>query len=174
MGLFVTPDLPSDRLQNALSAYAREVDREEVLALYDATLTGTGRDGAVFTADRVVFQNLGLQAPQTVRYSDLIEVVESSRWFGLGGKKVDLTVNRGRATFDVTIDFSGAPEAASYVAGFLEAALLHDVDFSSDAPAGQTDVGAVREALKRLRTQEKLSQADYERLMEVLETSASP
>lgn len=173
MGLFVTPHLPSDRLQNALSAYAKEVDEGEVLALYDATLTGTGRDGAVFTAERLVFQNLGLQAAQTVRYSDLVEVSAKSRWFGLGGKKVELMVNRGRATFDVTIDFSGAPEAAAYVADFLDAALLHDIDFSSEGPAEQTDVEAVRRALDRLRDQQKLSAADYERLMDVLESTST-
>lgn len=173
MGLFVAPHLPSDRLENALSAYAQEVDREEVLALYDATLTGTGRDGAVFTVDRIVFQNIGLQAPQTVRYADLVEVEAKNRWFGLGGKKVELMVNRGRATFDVTIDFSGAPEAASYVADFLDAALLHDIDFSREEGPAQTDADAVRRALDRLRDQQKLSESDYERLVEVLDESAS-
>jgi len=172
MGLFVVPDLPAGRLRRALSDYAADVDRSEVLALYDATLTGTGGDGAVFTADRVVFQNNDLQATQTVGYSDIVRVEEESRWFGLGGKVVSLTVNRGRATFELKIDFSGAPDAASYVGDFLDTAMVEDIDFSSSSDADQTDVRAVREALDRLRSEQKLTGDDYDRLMRVLEADA--
>lgn len=172
MGLFVAPDLPAGRLDNALSDYATDVGRDEVLALYDATLSGTGGDGAVFTADRFVFQNNNLQATQTVRYPDLVGVEEKSRWFGLGGKVVKLTVNRGRATFELTMDFSGAPDAASYVAEFLDAAMVMDIDFAPASEPETTDVDAVRDALDRLRAEQKLTEADYERLLDVLDTSA--
>jgi hypothetical protein len=171
MGLFVRPHVPSDRLGRALSDYATGVSREEVIALYDATLTGTGGDGAVFTADRVVFQNNNLQATQTVRYDDLVRVEARSRWFGLGGRVVELTVNRGRATFDLTLDFSGAPDAADYVADLLDAAMLADVQFGTpegEADTEETDVAAVRQALDRLRAQGQLRTQDYDRLLAVL------
>lgn len=169
MGLFVAPDVPPDRLDRALSDYATDVGRDEVLALYDATLSGTGGDGAVFTADRFVFQNNNLQATQTVRYSDLVGVEAQSRWFGLGGKVVSLTVNRGRATFELTMDFSGAPEAASYVTEFLESAHVQDIDFAPASEPDTTDVPAVREALDRLRSEQKLTEEDYRRLLDVLD-----
>ncbi|MEF8815246.1 MAG: hypothetical protein V5A58_00490 [Salinibacter sp.] len=168
MGLFVTPNLPSGRLDNALSDYATEVGRDEVLALYDATLSGTGGDGAVFTRDRFVFQNNDLQSTQTVHYPDLVGVEERSRWLGLGGKGVDLTVNRGRATFELTMDFSGTPKAASYVADFLDAAMVRDIDFAPASEPDTTDAAAVRAALQRLRAEQKLTADDYERLMETL------
>ena len=173
MGLFVVPDLPAGRLDNALSDYARDVKRDEVLALYDATLSGTGGDGAVFARDRFVFQNNNLQATQTVRYSDLVGVKAESRWLGLGGKLVTLTVNRGRATFELSMDFSGAPEAASYVATFLDAAMVEDIDFTPAAEPDATDVTAVRDALQRLRTEQKLTEVDFSRLMVVLESDSS-
>ena len=169
MGLFVRPNVPSGRLEGALSDYATDVDREEVLALYDATLSGTGGDGAVFTADRFVFQNNNLQSTQTVRYADLVGVEVQSRWFGLGGKRVMLTVNRGRATFELTMDFSGAPKSASYVAEFLDAAMVADIDFAPSSEPEETDVAAVRNALQRLRAERKLTEADYERLVDLLE-----
>lgn len=168
MGLFVVPHLPDDRLENALSSFAEDVDRDEVLALYDATLSGTGRDGAVFTAERFVFQNLRLQAPQTVRYPDLVGVKAQNRWFGLGGKVVTLTVNRGRATFELKMDFSGAPEAAPFVAEFLDAAMTLDINFSRASDPDETDVEAVRASLDRLRNEQKLTDADYHRLMDAL------
>ena len=169
MGLFVVPNLPEDRLNNALSDYATEVGRDEVLALYDATLSGTGGDGAVFTRDRFVFQNNDLQSTQTVRYPDLVGVEERSRWLGLGGKGVDLTVNRGRATFELTMDFSGATDAASYVADFLDAAMVEDIDFAPSSEPDETDAAAVQDALQRLRTEQKLTEGDYQRLLDVLE-----
>jgi len=168
-GLFVRPDLPADRVEKARSDYASDVGRDEVVALYDATLTGTGSDGAVFTADRVVFQNNDLQAVETIRYPDLVGVEEKSRWFGLGGKFVELTVNRGRATFELRMDFSGAPGAASYVAAFLEAAMMKGIDFGSEETSGETDVPAVRNALDQLCRDGKLGEGDYRRLIDVLE-----
>jgi hypothetical protein len=170
MGLYVVPDLPAGPLRNALSDYADDVDRAEVLALYDATLSGTGGDGAVFCADRLVFQNNDFQSVHTVRYQDLVGVAATSRWWGLGGKRVDLTVNRGRATFDLAIDCSGQPDAAGYIADLLDAVMLEGVDLDADdgGPA-TTDVAAVRRALDRLRTQQKLSPDDHERLLAVLE-----
>ena len=173
MGLFVAPNVPSDRLDNALSDYATEVGRDEVLGLYDATLSGTSGDGALFTRDRFVFQTNDLQAAQTVRYADLVGVEAHSRWFGLGGKVVALTVNRGRATFELTMDFSGAPKAASYVADFLDAAMVADIDFRPASEPDTTDRAAVREALQRLRAEQKLTEDDYQRLTAALEESSS-
>jgi hypothetical protein len=172
MGLFTVPDLPADRLDAALADYAGDVTRDEVLALYDATLSGTGGDGAVFTATRFVFQNNDLQSTQTVRYPDLVGVEVQRRWLGLGGKRVALTVNRGRATFELTMDFSGAPDAASYVADFLDTAMVRDIDFTPAAEPDTTDTAAVQDALDRLRAEQKLTKADYQRLVDALEGSS--
>jgi hypothetical protein len=176
MGLYVAPDLPEKKVHNARSDYAGDVASDEVVALYDATLSGTGGDGAVFAPDRFVFQNNDFQSVQTVRYQDLVGVEAGSRWFGLGGKRVTLKVNRGRATFDLSMDFSGAPDAAEYVADFLHAAMLKDVDFggSEKKRASETDVAAVRQALDRLYEQGKLSESDYDQLLDVLGASGDP
>jgi hypothetical protein len=165
IGLFVAPHIPETRLQNALSDYGHHVTAAEVLALYDATLSGNAKDGAIFARDRFVFQNTDLEAPQTIRYRDLVGVEANARWMGLGGKKIDLTVNRGRATFDLTMDFSGQPAAAEHVAVFLETAMLHDLSESTETG---TDIPAVRDALQRLHKEGKLSEADLERLLNVL------
>lgn len=172
MGLYVNPDLPEEKVQRALADYAQDVDQEDVLALYDATLTGTGGDGAVFTDTRVVFQNNDLQAVHSVRYRELVGVEVASRWWGLGGKKVDVTVNRGRATVDVVLDFSGTPDAATYVADVLHEAMLSDVEIEAEPASTETDVDAVRQALDRLRDRGQLTEADYERLMGVLSEGA--
>lgn len=172
MGLYVAPDLPSDKVQRALSTYASTVDRDAVLALYDATLMGTGGNGATFTSDHLVFKNHAFQSVHTVRYQDLVGVETASRWLGLGGKEVQLTVNRGRATFDLTMDFSGAPEAADYVAEVLHEVMIQGVDLDESTGSVETNVEAVRRALDRLRSEQKLSDGDYDRLLHVLDASS--
>ncbi|WP_397547481.1 hypothetical protein ABUL39_03725 [Rhodothermus marinus] len=164
-GLFVAPEIPEDRLRGALADYAQGVAPHEVLALYDATWMGTGRDGAVFLRDRFVFQNLDLEPPQTVRYEDLVGVELKRRL--LGGRRIVLQVNRGRATFTLSMDFSGKPKAAPYVARFLQEAMLR-APSAPEAPATQTDREAVQAVLQQLLETGKLSRRDYERLLEVL------
>lgn len=169
MGLYVVPDLPAGKVETARSDYAGDVARSEVLALYDATLSGTAGDGAVFGPDRFVFQNNDFQSVQTVRYADLVGVEAKSRWWGLGGKVVALTVNRGRATFDLSLDCSGNSDAAAFIADALHALMIEGVDL--DAGGGEpaeTDRAAVERALDRLRTQGKLTEADRERLLDAL------
>lgn len=180
MGLFVAPDIPETRLHNAIQDYAPEMAPDEVLALYDATLSGSGKDGAVFAPDRFVFQNTDLQAPQTVHYSDLIGVESKRKWMGLGGRKVDLTINRGRATFELAMDFSGQPDAAEYVAAFLDEALMHGVETgsgsrstSSSTPPSTagTDVDALRDALEGLVERGELAPDDFQRVMALFDAA---
>lgn len=174
MGLYAAPHVPEDKRRNALSDYGQGLRSDEVLALYDATLTGNAKDGALFAADRFIFQNTDLEAPQTVRYRDLVGVSVKRRL--LGGQKVTLDVNRGRATFQLTLDFSGAAEAAGYVSRFLEEAMHRsaaaDMDRSPSSAADEgsgTDADAVRAALDDLRAEGKLSPRDHERLLAALE-----
>ena len=190
MGLFVAPDIPEQRLSNALADYAHYVEREEVLALYDATLSGNAKDGAVFAVDRFIFQNTDLEAPQTVPYRNLLALELKQRWFGIAGRKIELILRRGSTTLTQTMDFSGQPEAADYVATFLQAALHRSpprkrsgeraresdprassrpIPKESASTMTETDAPAVRRMLERLHAKGKLSAPDLERLLDVLE-----
>lgn len=173
MGLYTLPDIPADKLRNALRDYATSVHREEVLALYDATLLGNAKDGAVFTSDRLVFQNNNLEPAQTVRYEDIIHV--DTRRKLLGGREVNIDVNRGRATVRLTLDFSARADAAEYVARFLREALHRGVAAEMDRPsknAQQTpsgsDIVAIERALNELQANGSLTSEDYERILRVL------
>ncbi len=189
MGLFVAPNIPESRLTNALDDYAHSIRHDEVLALYDATLSGNAKDGAVFAVDRFIFQNTDLEAPKTVHYRNLLRLELKQRWFGIAGRKIELTLQRGASTLTQTMDFSGQPEAADYVETFLQAALHRSPpdenaqppppsppDQPSEAGAmgeeeasgGETDGRAVRQMLARLHAKGKLSAPDLQRLLEVL------
>ena len=169
MGLYVAPNIPPDKLRNALHDYAPSMAPEEVVALYDATLLGSAKDGAVFAGDRFIFQNNDLEPANIVRYEDIVSV-DKKRGF-LKGAKVALEVNRGRATFDLTLDFSGKPKALEFLYRFLHEAMLLPVEprpEPSARTAAGSDLRALHQALDKLRAQGQLADADYHRLLDAL------
>jgi hypothetical protein len=168
LGLFVAPDIPARKLEAALADYAPEVRAADVLALYDATRLGSAKDGALFLADRFVYQNNDLQQPRAVRYEDIVGVRSKRKL--LGGRVVEVDLNRGRATFTETLDFSGQPDAAAFVERFLHEAMLRSARLEQDAPppdAG-TDRAAVRAALDGLVRSGSLTTADRDRMLDAL------
>lgn len=176
LGLYVQPQIPADKLSNAINDFAQGMRASEVIALYDATLMGSAKDGALFGADRFIFQNTDLDSPQIIRYEDIVRVSTKRRF--LSGRKVLLDVNQGRATVTLKIDFSGKPKAAQYVTRFLHEAMMRvisDTD-DDDAESGQTrpygtktDAESVIAALDEQLAARKLSLEDYERIVDLLE-----
>lgn len=164
LGLFVAPEIPGGKLRGALGDYAPEVAEGEVLALYDATRLGSAKDGALFLADRFVFQNNDLQTPRAVRYEDIVGVRNKRQL--LGGRRVEVEVNRGRATITEALDFSAQASAAEYVERFLREAMLH----SAAAPVEPTtDRSAVERALSRLVAAGALTEADRVAMLDALD-----
>lgn len=179
IGLYVTPYIPEHKLRNALKDYASSMNPGEVIALYDATLMGSAKDGAVFGEERFVYQNNDLEEPQEIRYADLVRVHTKKKF--ISGKKVEIDVNRGRATVTMELDFSGKPEAAEYVARFLHEAMIRGAEAEMEArhagepkveddgppfprPGVETDLEAVRAALDELHEQELLSAEDWHKM----------
>lgn len=173
LGLYVAPNVPSDKLDNALRDFAKDADRTDVIALYDATLMGSAKDGAVFTSHGLVFQNNDLEPVHHVQYADIVEV--DSRRKLIGGRRVVMTVNRGRATFRLDMDFSGKPDAAQYVARFLKEAMLRDAVAPTEGNPGsaakeRTDPDAVREALNKLHRARLLTRGDMDAMLRVIDS----
>ncbi len=175
LGLFVAPDIPFKKLHNAIEDYAPKVHRRDVVALYDGTLMGSAKDGALFLADRVIFQNNNLEPAYDVKYDDLVQVEMKKKM--LSGPKLHLSVNRGRATIEVELDFSGNAKAAPYVARLLEdvmfqtteAEMAREARKKSDMPAdGKTNVRVVEETLIALVREGQLSEEDYRNMMRVI------
>ena len=163
LGLFVAPEIPKAKLSAALGDYATNVQADEVIALYDATRLGSGKDGALFLVDRLVFQNNNLQTPRAIRYDDIVRVDAKRKL--LGGRKVEIDVNQGRATVTESIDFSGRPSAAEYVERFLREAMLAS---PAEESRSATDAPAVQLALDRLVADGLLTDEDRLRMLEAL------
>ena len=167
-GLYVVPDIPEKKLRAAVRDYGEGVLPADVAALYDATRLGSAKDGALFLADRLVFQNTNLQAPRTVRYADIVRVERNKKLFG--GVAVEMDVNEGRATVTHTLDFSGRPGAAEYVERFLDQAVLRAAGATSSRDVDRTtDRAVVVASLNDLRAAGVLSDRDYRAMLRVVE-----
>lgn len=170
-GLYIAPDIPRSKLKNAVRDYAQSIrDKSTILALYDNTLMKSAKDGMLFLADRLIYQNNNLTPGQEIRYDDIVGVKVKRKL--LGGREIHLSINRARATIEHTMDCSAHPESADFIARFLEEALFYAATESPSARPAVSDQAAVRAALEPLRASGQLTDTDYERLMAVLETSA--
>jgi len=170
MRLYVAPNIPENKLQNALGDYAPSLTPGDVLALFDATLMGSAKDGILFTADGIRFQNNPMEAAQEVRYTDIVEVKTKRKL--VGGQKVHLLVNRGRATMELQLDCSVKPEAAKYIARFLNEALLlgaaREMEGTLTLTAAGSNRQTVEKALRVLVEQGVLMEADLNAMLAAL------
>ena len=170
LGLFTVPDVPPKKLAAATGDYGRDVSAQAVLALYDATRLGSAKDGALFLADRLVFQNNALQAARTVRYDDLVGVRQTKGL--LGGRAVEMDLNRGRATITETLDVSAHPDAAEFIERFLREAMLAAARPAADD--GTTDAAAVRDALDALVRDGALDADGRRAMLDALQNQQRP
>ena len=121
LGVYVEPHIPGKLLRNAIENYAPAMASVRVLALLDLTFMKNGKDGALLTADRMVFQNTNLEPAQLVRYHDIVGVEKKRKLFSC---KLHLMVNSGRATFRASMDFAGREKAVGYFERFFSESML--------------------------------------------------
>lgn len=65
--IFVTPDIPEKKLNNAVEYIAKEVDPNYVLALLDTTIFGSAKEGLVFVGDKLFINNGGSRVYEFVK-----------------------------------------------------------------------------------------------------------
>lgn len=70
---FLAPNIPLDKLANALYKYANLEPGERVLAFVDQSMFGSGKMGLVFTENRLIYQELW-EKPKSLKYSDVRDV----------------------------------------------------------------------------------------------------
>lgn len=55
--MYVVPNIPGKILLNLPNAYSKEIDINTVIGVFDTTLLESGKDGIVFTGERIYFSN---------------------------------------------------------------------------------------------------------------------
>ncbi len=159
IGLYVAPEIPQKRLRGATRDYAKDIHAEDIIALYDGTFLGNGKDGAVFLSDRFIFQNSDLEPSQTIHYRDIVFV--ESRRSKLRGASIHMEINRGRATFPVKLDLSKHPKSLPYIEKLLRKLMVAP----EPSPVQGTNWTTVSDALQHLVAEGHLSESDFQRLI---------
>lgn len=67
---FSAPDIPLDKLSNALSTWLSINPEEKIIALIDTSLWNDAKAGAVFTDRRLIWKEIGLES-HSIEYKDL-------------------------------------------------------------------------------------------------------
>ena len=67
--IYVTPEIPEKKLNNAINAFKCEDFFESILAIYDDTLFGSAKEGLVFTGEKMIHHMQG-----EFLYSNIVSV----------------------------------------------------------------------------------------------------
>lgn len=57
--VYVTPDIPDKKVNNAVASYAQDVESGYILAIIDTTIFGSGKEGFLFTGNKMYFGGVG-------------------------------------------------------------------------------------------------------------------
>lgn len=63
-------DIPSKKIDNALKTFASGMDRELIIGFYDTTVFGSGKNGYIFTDDKIYYQDT-MEKPKKIWYDDI-------------------------------------------------------------------------------------------------------
>lgn len=54
--IYISPEIPEKKLNNAIKSFGCENNYESILAIYDDTLFGSAKDGMVFTGEKMIYK----------------------------------------------------------------------------------------------------------------------
>lgn len=70
---YMKGDMPSKKIDNVLKIYANDVDRANIIGIYDCTLSGSCKEGFAFTYSGMYFKE-SFEKGKSVKYSEIKEV----------------------------------------------------------------------------------------------------
>jgi len=56
-GVYIRPEIPEDKFNNAIKSFKCEDFHDSILALYDSTKFGSGKEGLIFTGKKMIYNN---------------------------------------------------------------------------------------------------------------------
>lgn len=54
--IFISPEIPEKKLNNAIKSFGCEDNHKAILAIYDNTIFGSAKDGIVFTGEKILYK----------------------------------------------------------------------------------------------------------------------
>ncbi len=73
-------NIPMKKLNNAISSYGKDVKKENILALLDITILGTGKEGFLFTTEGIHFKESFNEANYiSFKEIDFISIIDNGK-----------------------------------------------------------------------------------------------
>lgn len=66
----INGDIPSKKIDNAIKKFASGIDRKSIIGFYDTTVMGNGKNGYIFTYDKIYYLEI-LEKPKKLWYDDI-------------------------------------------------------------------------------------------------------
>lgn len=86
--VYISPDIPEKKLNNAIAAIAPNVDPNYVLAVVDTTLLGSAKDGIVFVGDKMYLKYLSSTVDVSFDKIESIKKEEETQTSSSGDTKI--------------------------------------------------------------------------------------
>lgn len=79
-GYHIKGDIPSKKIDAAINKFASGLDRTTVIAFYDTTVWGSGKNGYIFTDDKIYYLET-LEKPKKLWYEDIkqLEITKTNK-----------------------------------------------------------------------------------------------
>ena len=68
--IFIAPNIPEKKLNNAITKYAQNISKDDVIALIDDTVFGSANDGILATKNSIIIHE-AFSKPYLILYSDI-------------------------------------------------------------------------------------------------------
>lgn len=72
--IYIAPNIPEKKLNKAIKSFKYEGNPENIIALLDTTLLGSGADGLMFTGEKVIFKPAYFD-PHHIKYETITDVI---------------------------------------------------------------------------------------------------
>lgn len=120
---YLSPEIPEKKLNNAIVSFKKEIDPNHVIALYDSTIFGNGKDGCLFLGE-VMYIKTSFKETRTIYYKDLKDIVleQTTNEKGKVINRIYLNLSTVQQRIDITDDLINVPFDAfvSLVKGIAE------------------------------------------------------
>jgi hypothetical protein len=126
----IAGEIPSKKIENAIKTFASGIDRESILGFYDTTVFENGKNGYIFTDDKIYYLET-LEKPKKIWYEDIESLTITNAHKKDCNRILEITQNDGQ-----TIKISSSLVNKTPLKDFLEEIQAYD----ASAKAGEKTI----------------------------------
>lgn len=94
--IFVAPSIDEKKLNNAIKSFGYQGSPSNVVALFDTTLFGSGKDGLLFTGEQVIYR-ASFSEPVSIFYESIVNAAYVEKLVGDKKDKLEVSVEISRS-----------------------------------------------------------------------------